>query len=522
MKLPVSIIVLSSLSPVLSAYELHEWGTFTTVSGSNGENLAGLHVEEEHLPAFVYSHVGMENYDPYSYRDYYRSNGKRPPQQQMLVRQDGNKLSFPFRSGKGMPTASIQNVTVKMETPVIYFYGDDTPNVNVKVGFNGGTISQWYPQRKSGDTPNLINQKYATFSPDLAKYKGNKQLISTKPINFAEHYKGAIEWDVEIIPKDETDAAHTFKSYENKAWIYPRVPGANMIKVGQEFEDYLFYRGMGNFPTSVKFTVDENETLNVTNNSREAIPFAFAFENIHGKFRYKKLGSIAPDTVVTVSESEWVNPAQQQVEVFKEVRSGLVSQGLSIHEANGMVKTWWQSYFNKPGLRIFWVVPQGDLERVLPLVASPKPTKQVRVMVGRSDVLRPKMEQDMVAKLGTKAFRKYSKDRFYLPYLNRLRQLVKEPMFQRLDEDNLHNDYLNITAKNGDSHKKHRFYLSKGDNVSLQHIGLQGAWKIIGKDILLIGDTKFTLNTRTGLLTAAASQDSKFETYQIQLKKVLN
>jgi len=57
------IILLAMLSAPLQAFELHEWGTFTTVSGSDGSFLTGLHVEEEELPSFVYSHVGMNRKD---------------------------------------------------------------------------------------------------------------------------------------------------------------------------------------------------------------------------------------------------------------------------------------------------------------------------------------------------------------------------------------------------------------------------------------------------------------------------
>ena len=351
---------------------------------------------------------------------------------------------------------------------------------------------------------------------------GNKDLVFNKLIDFAIPYKGSIEWDVEILPRAQADTAYTFKPNENNAWIYPRVPDANMIKVGDEYEDYLFYRGIGNFPIPVKFSVDENETLNVANNSKQAVPFAFAFENINGKFRYKTIGSIAAGTTAKVSEEEWITPAQQQVEVFQEMRKGLVAQGLSIDEANGMVKTWWNSYFNKPGLRVFWVVPQDDLERILPLEVSPKPTKQVRVMVGRSDILRPKMEQDMIAKLGTDAFSKYSRDRFHLPYLNRLSQLIKEPVFQRFDEQNLSNKYLTVTAKNGKSSESERLYLRSGKDVDIRKMNLQGKWKIIGKDILQIGDTKFSLDPQQGLLTAKANAESNYDSYEIQLNRVLN
>ena len=61
-----------------------------------------------------------------------------------------------------------------------------------------------------------------------------------------------------------------------------------------------------------------------------------------------------------------------------------------------MVQTWWDSYFGKPGLRVFWVVPQGETERILPLEITPKPKEMVRVLVGRSEVLRPGFEKQLV------------------------------------------------------------------------------------------------------------------------------
>ncbi len=44
-----------------SAYQLHQWRTFTTVAGSDGILLTGLQREEVALPAFVHSHFGFEN-----------------------------------------------------------------------------------------------------------------------------------------------------------------------------------------------------------------------------------------------------------------------------------------------------------------------------------------------------------------------------------------------------------------------------------------------------------------------------
>lgn len=298
------------------------------------------------------------------------------------------------------------------------------------------------------------------MSEVLAKSLTGREMVINAPIDFSKPYTGGIEWDVEILPKSQADPAFTFKAEENYTWIYPRVPDANMLKVVDEYEDFLFYRGIGNFQLPATFSVDSNETLKVQNNSKQAIPFAFAFENIGGKFRYKNLGSVEPNQAALVAENEWITPKNPQVEVFQQMRQGLVAQGLSTDEANGMVKTWWKSYFNKPGLRVFWVVPQYDLEQVLPLTLDPKPEKSVRVIVGRADVLRPKFEQAMVASLGTKNFSQYSQDRFYLPYKNRLEQLIKEPVFTKFDKDNLSHVYLQVTAKKGDSAQGENLYLN--------------------------------------------------------------
>src|SRR5262245_11857627 len=95
---------------------VHEWGTFTSVSGSDGQLLPGLQREEEALPIFVHSHEGMASEEQFAY------------------------------AGKGYQRP-LHNVTVKLETPVLYFYSPVALPVHVDVGFNGGSISQWFPDR---------------------------------------------------------------------------------------------------------------------------------------------------------------------------------------------------------------------------------------------------------------------------------------------------------------------------------------------------------------------------------------
>jgi hypothetical protein len=83
-------------------YVLHEWGTFTTLAGSDGVLLEGIHADDHALPDFVHSRE---------------------------------------KSPEGYWGAM-----VKMETPVIYLYSDREREIRVKVDFPGGLFTTWYPQ----------------------------------------------------------------------------------------------------------------------------------------------------------------------------------------------------------------------------------------------------------------------------------------------------------------------------------------------------------------------------------------
>jgi hypothetical protein len=137
MKTPSILLLSTAILSLAHGYELHEWGTFTTVSGSDGILLSGLQREEEALPPFVHAHFGLEN-------------GQYPSSEKWreLIARHGVPWTAPTSFyGKGLGQRPVSGVTVKMETPVIYFHSDTGFRANVKVGFNGGTISQWYPDR---------------------------------------------------------------------------------------------------------------------------------------------------------------------------------------------------------------------------------------------------------------------------------------------------------------------------------------------------------------------------------------
>src|SRR5437764_5018469 len=81
---------------------VHEWGTFLAMNGSDGIALDGMYHEEHSLPGFVHA----------------RSK---------------DQLKVPA-------------VSIKGETPVIYFYSDQPQDVTIRVKFPQGIWTQWYPQ----------------------------------------------------------------------------------------------------------------------------------------------------------------------------------------------------------------------------------------------------------------------------------------------------------------------------------------------------------------------------------------
>src|ERR1700733_14896855 len=95
----------------------HEWGTFTTMQGSDGMFLDGLQHESESLPAFVHASTQAH--------------------------------ASPFHLyGDESHDVPVHSVSSKMETPVLYFYSNTARNVRVHVEFDHGLLTHWYPAAK--------------------------------------------------------------------------------------------------------------------------------------------------------------------------------------------------------------------------------------------------------------------------------------------------------------------------------------------------------------------------------------
>lgn len=109
------------------------------------------------------------------------------------------------------------------------------------------------------------------------------------------------------------------------------------------------------------------------------------------------------------------------------MRAGLIDSGLYSAEAEAMIQTWWRSYFATPCFgscpRVFWVMPNAQVEEVLPLNVSPQPDELTRVLVGRAEILTPSAEESLLVAAKEKAQYLPGDGRFQMAYQERIRQL---------------------------------------------------------------------------------------------------
>jgi hypothetical protein len=90
-----------------------------------------------------------------------------------------------------------------------------------------------------------------------------------------------------------------------------------------------------------------------------------------------------------------------------------------------MIQTWWTSYFERPGFRVFWVVPRETADAILPLTVTPAPQNTVRVMVGRTEILSPVFEKVLVESFAGAQDNPWRTDRFAPAFAARVSTLTR-------------------------------------------------------------------------------------------------
>ena len=341
----------ASSSVQASSLVVHEWGTFTSLQDSQGKRQEGLYREEHGLPDFVNGRCKLAS-------NWSRAHGM------------GQKcMDFTPLSGSSLA------VSQKMETPVIYFYSDEAQVVTVQVDFPRGIISQWYPDPIS-------------FTPKL-------KLEDPAPL------ASSMTWKLEVLLGERTLPG--VSGFEN-IWRPSRQVTSNFIKVGDQNEKFIFYRGLGEFSLPLKIKSTDDGHFVIKNSSSEDIPAIFVLQiAANGLGTILPLGSLQGHSSSNFQDQDLASSLSVASSDLNSFRQALTKAGLFEDEAIAMVNTWKESYFRKPGLRVLYVMPRAWVDSILPIHISPQPEQLARVMVGRIEVMSAREEASLLAEFHTRA-----------------------------------------------------------------------------------------------------------------------
>ena len=344
----------------------HEWGTFTSIAGPDGLAIEWLPLSgPADLPPFI-EHL----------------------------------QNAQFKGGlRG---------TIRMETPVLYFYSPQETTVSVHVSFDKGLITEWYPH---ANVPTLNPRRDVT--------------LTTKQT------EGAITWpSIQIHPTAPADfPTVTPGNHYEAARQTAAAPLTINAPSGPQHEKFLFYRGVSAILPPLTATISTDATIALQNHFTSQIPNAILFERRGNKLGYRIAGPIT-------DQASFAPPALDGNldSLFSTLEGLLISQGLYADEAHAMLETWKTSWFEE-GSRILYLVPRSFVDSVLPITITPTPHQLTRVFVGRLELVTPatqKSVQAAFAQNNQSTLAKYN--RFLDPILRSMfNQAQDQPTRDRLD-----------------------------------------------------------------------------------------
>ncbi len=377
---------------------VHEWGTFLTMSGSDGITLDGMYHEEHALPSFVHA----------------RSKD------QLRIRSAG----------------------IKGETPVIYFYTNKPLQARVRVDFPQGVWTQWYPQASLiapslTELSNPLKPNGGRIHWNVDVYPPNQVPADARP------------------PVTAKDALWNHARNVDAAFV--RSSGAYGSDKGErEWERYIFYRGLGKANMPLTFSAEAGGKMSLSAECTKQITGIFVLRVEDGKASYRYISSLAPGKSLTgvIPDAEnSVTIDEMKRKAGDEMAAYLQQSGLFAKEARAMVNTWRESYFGQEGIRALYILPQEWTEQFIPMQVSPKPDETVRVMVGRVELMtleREKRAENAIRQLAStnlqtreKAFDALRKEGRYLePVLRRAIKQTNDDSVRRIAKQLLLTDFV--------------------------------------------------------------------------------
>lgn len=347
---------------------VHEWGTITTRHAPNGTPQGRLNRLDptgafEGLPSFVHRY--------------------EPPA--VVADPEKSLLKLPLIPGR-------PDVTMRLETPVIYFYraaDENSPrSFDVSVRFRGGVLNEFYP---NADASVVVDAERVNAKIAKGSYPG------AWPGDVLDSYVvGRLGWRGVAL-----DSGARLTPTTNHVWIAPRrVPSTNVV-VNDESERYLFYRGVAHLDALFQTELQPNQLilraprqLAWMRTPSMPIPTLWLVDaRADGSLAFREHSEVdikksAPSSevgrIARFAERDFAKTNYDALR--KSMKQSLIAGGLYASEAEAMLETWDASYFRAPGLRLLYLVPNEWIGYYLPLTIT-APHELKRVIVGRIDLL---------------------------------------------------------------------------------------------------------------------------------------
>ncbi len=345
--------------PALTA---HEWGTFTSIAGRDGRAAEWLPLTgSTDLPSFV------EHFQTVDFKGGLRG-------------------------------------TVRMETPVLYFYTSHPTTLSVHVSFAQGLITEWYPHANHVEPVNLQSQTR------MVSYLNDWNRQHKQP-------DSSISWDtIALEPNSSASLLHEDRTnHYYAARQTSSTPLRIRTQAGDQTEKFLFYRGVASFSVPISAQLARDGKILAQNHGAQEIPAMLLFERRGDKLGFHIADASAAQLTLDPPElNATMDTLKQAVEDI------LIAQGLYQDEAQAMFETWRDSWFEE-GSRLLYIVPRQFVDSVLPLTMAPAPAQTVRAFVGRLELVTPATQRDVEQALTVhdqKTLTRYG--RFLVPILENM------------------------------------------------------------------------------------------------------
>jgi hypothetical protein len=319
--------------------KVHEWGVFTVFNDLKYANV-NRQAEWSALPDFFYR-------------------------------------QFPKQRIKWMPGA--------WDKPIVYFYSKRPAlNVNLKVKFaDGGAPVVWWPCASEpinrGGSQKEAVPRFDTLAWDL--WLGDR--VPVVPGLVDVNGAGWVTPRLADMPAESwlTEARLSAASPVSTAASFSGRRGGAPV----ETERFVFYDGLVPAPDFLRCNEIGDSSVSLKNDASFDMPHVYVID------RRKEKPAAAAVALLAGHETHADLAGADLATIEKSVRDDLLHAGLFEPEADALLKIWHKGLFENTGVVAFYVLPQAQYERMLPMEIDPRPARPpVRVGIA----FHPNLEAD--------------------------------------------------------------------------------------------------------------------------------